>query len=229
MTMSILHCAAVLSAMCALGSMASGQLIIGHRGASHDAPEKRLAAYKLAIEQGADGFEGDYWLGAGGHVMCLHDADTKRVAGKKLSVTKAPVRGTSRAGYRQLEGSEVSRRKDSDVGGMLSTQFPPARKFFVELKSGPEVVGPMAKVIAKSNVSPDQIVFISFHDGCDRRVQETDAAHQGAVAVRLYRRRRMARSRRPSRKWLPRSSGSTPTASVRKPCPNTSTRPSSSA
>jgi hypothetical protein len=88
--MSNFRTAAILAVMCAFASSASGQLIVGHRGASHDAPENTIAAYKLAIEQGADAFEGDYWLGADGHIMCLHDADTKRVGGKKLSVTKAP-------------------------------------------------------------------------------------------------------------------------------------------
>ncbi|HEX5472074.1 MAG TPA: glycerophosphodiester phosphodiesterase family protein, partial [Lacipirellulaceae bacterium] len=58
--------AAVMVAMCALISQAPAQLIIGHRGASHDAPENTIASYKLALEQGADGFEGDYWLNASG-------------------------------------------------------------------------------------------------------------------------------------------------------------------
>ncbi len=40
---------------------------------------------------------------------------------------------------------------------------PTGKKVFLELKSGPEVVAPMAKVIAVSHVSPDQIVLISFH------------------------------------------------------------------
>src|SRR5512145_867901 len=69
---------------------ARGQLIIAHRGASHDAPENTLSAFKLAIEQGADGFEADFYLGKDGHVVCLHDPDTKRVAGKKLLATEAP-------------------------------------------------------------------------------------------------------------------------------------------
>ncbi len=34
-------------------------LIVGHRGASADAPENTLAAFILAIEQGADGIEFD--------------------------------------------------------------------------------------------------------------------------------------------------------------------------
>ncbi len=158
----ILHCAAVLVAMCACEPPAFGQLIIGHRGASHDAPENTISAYKLAIEQGADGFEGDYWLGAGGNILCLHDADTKRVAGKKLSVTKAP--------FAKLRGLDIGSWKDSKWRGERMPTFdeclaaiPSGKKFFVELKSGPEVVGPIAKVIAKSAVSPDQIVFISFH------------------------------------------------------------------
>ena len=84
--------AAFLLTMCALGSPAFGQLIIGHRGASHDAPENTLASNKLAFEQGADGVEGDYWLTAGGQILDLHDKDTKRVAGKKLDITTAPFK-----------------------------------------------------------------------------------------------------------------------------------------
>ena len=67
----------------AMSSTAPAQLIIGHRGASHNAPENTIASYKLAIEQGADGFEGDYWLNKDGRILDLHDADTKRVAGTK--------------------------------------------------------------------------------------------------------------------------------------------------
>ena len=34
-------------------------MIIAHRGASHDAPENTLAAFRLAWEKNADGIEGD--------------------------------------------------------------------------------------------------------------------------------------------------------------------------
>ena len=159
--MSKFRTAAILAAMCAFGSSASGQLIIAHRGASHDAPENTIAAFKLAIEQGADAFEGDFWLGAGGHIMCLHDADTKRVAGKKLSVTKAP--------FEQLRALDVGSLKDPKWHGEkiptldeVLAAVPPGKTFFLELKSGPELVGPMAKVIAKSSLSSDQIVLICF-------------------------------------------------------------------
>ena len=37
-------------------------LIIAHRGASFDAPENTLPAFKLAWELGADAIEGDFLL-----------------------------------------------------------------------------------------------------------------------------------------------------------------------
>jgi glycerophosphoryl diester phosphodiesterase len=149
--------------MGALVSTASAQLIIGHRGASHDAPENTIASYKLAIEQGADGFEGDYWLNDDGHILDLHDADTKRVAGKKLSIKKAS--------FDELRGLDIGSWKDPKWKGEkiptleeVLDAVPVGKKVFLELKSGPELVGPMAKVIEKSSVSPEQIVLISFHD-----------------------------------------------------------------
>lgn len=153
---------AVVTAMSLLSQFASGQLIVGHRGASHDAPENTIASYKLAIEQGADAFEGDYWLGAGGHVMCLHDDNTKRVAGKEISITKSP--------FDELRALDIGSWKDPKWHNETIPTFdeclavvPRGKKFFVELKSGPEVVKPIAKIIAKSTVASDQIVFISFH------------------------------------------------------------------
>src|SRR3954468_11636695 len=160
--MSNLHLSAILAAMCALGSPASGQLIIGHRGASHDAPENTIASYKLAIEQGAAGFEGDYWLTDSGKILDFDDKETKRVAGKKLVITTAP--------YKQLRALDIGSWKDPKwhaeriptLEEVLAI-VPAGKKVFLELKSAAEIVAPMAKVIAASHVSPDQVVIISFH------------------------------------------------------------------
>src|SRR6476660_509374 len=145
--MSNLHLATILAAMCALGSPASGQLIIAHRGASFDAPENTIASNKLAFEQGADGVEGDYWLADGGHILDLHDKDTKRVAGKKLVVKTAP--------FNQRRALDIGTWKDPKwhaermptLEEVLAI-IPADKKVFLELKSGPEVVAPVAKVIA---------------------------------------------------------------------------------
>lgn len=51
----------------------SPKLVIAHRGASAYLPEHTLAAYALAMGQGADGIETDVVLSADGVPVCLHD------------------------------------------------------------------------------------------------------------------------------------------------------------
>ncbi len=71
--------------------MSLAQQVIAHRGASYDAPENTLAAFRLAWQQGADGIEGDFWLTADGEIVCLHDGDTVRTGDRKLSVGQSTL------------------------------------------------------------------------------------------------------------------------------------------
>jgi glycerophosphoryl diester phosphodiesterase len=53
--------------------LSPSKLVIAHRGASAYLPEHTLAAYALALGQGADGIETDVVLSADGVPICLHD------------------------------------------------------------------------------------------------------------------------------------------------------------
>jgi len=53
-------------------------LVFAHRGASGERPEHTLAAYTLAMEQGADYIEPDLRLTKDGVFICLHDATLER-------------------------------------------------------------------------------------------------------------------------------------------------------
>ncbi|MEW6208190.1 MAG: glycerophosphodiester phosphodiesterase family protein [Acidobacteriota bacterium] len=53
-------------------------VVIAHRGASGYAPEHTLAAYRLAIEQGADFVEQDLQVTKDGTLLCLHDPTLER-------------------------------------------------------------------------------------------------------------------------------------------------------
>jgi glycerophosphoryl diester phosphodiesterase len=53
-------------------------LVIAHRGASGYLPEHTLAAYALAVGQGADYVEPDLVLTRDGHFVCLHDVHLER-------------------------------------------------------------------------------------------------------------------------------------------------------
>ena len=66
-----------------------------HRGASHDAPQNTLAAFRLAVEMGADGVELDVQVSKDGEAVVIHnftvDATTDgqgRVADKTLAELK---------------------------------------------------------------------------------------------------------------------------------------------
>lgn len=58
-------------------------LIIAHRGASKHAPENTFAAFKRAVEAGADGIELDVRLAKDGVAVVFHDSSLKRIAGRK--------------------------------------------------------------------------------------------------------------------------------------------------
>jgi glycerophosphoryl diester phosphodiesterase len=64
-------------------------LVIAHRGSSAEAPENTLAAFRLAIEQGADVVELDVQESADGEVLVAHDSDLMKVAGVGLKIWEA--------------------------------------------------------------------------------------------------------------------------------------------
>jgi glycerophosphoryl diester phosphodiesterase len=69
--------------------------VVAHRGASADRPEHTLAAYDLALKEGADGVECDVRLTRDGHLVCVHDRRLERTssgAGLVSTMTLAQLR-----------------------------------------------------------------------------------------------------------------------------------------
>lgn len=137
--------------------------VIAHRGASRDAPENTLAAFRLAWETGADGVEGDFRLTRDGHIVCIHDATTGRTAGDDL-----PVAGSTLAQLRALDagawkGKKWRGERIPTIEEVIAT-VPPGKKLFIELKSGPEAVAPLRKILAASPLDPEQGVVLSFFE-----------------------------------------------------------------
>jgi len=135
--------------------------IIGHRGASHDAPENTLASIKIAWEQGADAAEFDVYLSKDGKIVVIHDKDTKRTAG-----VDKPVVGQTLEELRLLD---VGRWKDAKYAGeriptlieVLAT-VPTGKRVFIEVKCGPEIVPELKRDLAKAKLKPEQTAVISF-------------------------------------------------------------------
>jgi glycerophosphoryl diester phosphodiesterase len=161
--MPILRHAAILWMLFAVAPSAIGQLIVAHRGASHDAPENTLSAFKLAIEQEADAFEADFYLTSDQQIVCFHDKDTERICGKKLIVSQTPLAELLAFDVGSWKGPQWRGEKMPTMAEVLAA-VPAGKRVFIELKSSTEIVGPMVKLIEASKLSPEQIVIISFHE-----------------------------------------------------------------
>jgi len=70
-------------ALLALAQPQGKKILIAHRGASGYAPEHTAAAYRLAIEQGADYVEQDLQITKDGVLVCLHDLTLERTTNVK--------------------------------------------------------------------------------------------------------------------------------------------------
>ena len=60
--------------------VAGHPFVVAHRGASSARPEHTLAAYDVALKQGADGVECDVRLTRDGHLVCVHDRRLDRTS-----------------------------------------------------------------------------------------------------------------------------------------------------
>jgi glycerophosphoryl diester phosphodiesterase len=61
-------------------ALAAHPFVVAHRGASAKRPEHTLAAYELALQEGADGVECDVRLTRDGHLVCVHDRRVDRTS-----------------------------------------------------------------------------------------------------------------------------------------------------
>ena len=66
-------------------------IVFAHRGASASAPENTMAAFQLALEQGAPAIEFDVKLSADGHVVVIHDQTVNRTTNASGNVAKLPL------------------------------------------------------------------------------------------------------------------------------------------
>lgn len=135
-------------------------LIIGHRGASADAPENSLAAFALAQEQGAHGIELDVMLSADGIPVVIHDDTLDRT-----TAATGPVAARTAA---ELEALDVPTLDD------VFLTFGPSLLYNVELKlyslrdRGLEAA--VADRIAAYHLE-SRVLISSFHPACVRRAR----------------------------------------------------------
>ncbi|MCG8650369.1 MAG: glycerophosphodiester phosphodiesterase [Pirellulales bacterium] len=152
---------ATLVLLAAPAAPVAAQQIVAHRGASDDAPENTLAAFRLAWKQGADGIEGDFYLTADEKIVCIHDRDTRRTTGVDL-----PVEHSTLAQLRRLD---AGRWKDAQWTGetipTLEEVFrtvPRGKLFVIELKSKSPIVPLLKEELERLDSGQIKLLIISF-------------------------------------------------------------------
>ncbi len=135
--------------------------IIGHRGASFDAPENTLASFQMAWEQGADAIECDVRLTKDGQIVVIHDADTLRTAGVNRFVTDQRLDQLRQLDVGGWKGERFSGEKIPTLEDVLRI-VPSGKRAFIEVKCGTEIVPELKRVFAASGLHFEQLVVISF-------------------------------------------------------------------
>lgn len=136
-------------------------LLIGHRGASREAPENTLVAFRLAWEEGADGIEADFRLTADGQIVCMHDASTGRTAGTDLRIADTSLAELRRLDVGQWKGAGWAGAQIPTLPEVLAA-LPAGKRLFIELKSGPEIIPSLARALAESGVAGAHIRLLAF-------------------------------------------------------------------
>lgn len=94
--------------------------VIAHRGASDDAPEHTLAAYRKAIEDGADALECDVRLTADGHLVCVHDRRVNRTSNGRGAVSALELADLAALDFGSWKDHEESPDWDPVPGELTS-------------------------------------------------------------------------------------------------------------
>jgi glycerophosphoryl diester phosphodiesterase len=136
--------------------------VLGHRGASADAPENTIAAFRLALDQGADGVELDVWRCGTGEVVVCHDPDARRLAGSPLVVPEASLRDLRALDVGSWKGARWSGERIPRLEEALEAM--PGAIVNVELKSrgGETELSRAAAEVIRAARAADRVVVSSF-------------------------------------------------------------------
>jgi glycerophosphoryl diester phosphodiesterase len=141
-------------------------LVLGHRGASGEAPENTLRAFALAAEQGADGVELDVQPSADGVLVVMHDDTVDRTTHGHGRVAALP--------YAALAGLDAGAGERVPT---LEEALALARgRLFVDIEIKDPGVEPSVAALIDRLGMADQVAISSFYPA-SLAAMRTAAAH----------------------------------------------------
>lgn len=159
--------------------------LVGHRGASHLAPENTLPSYRLAYKEGADRIEGDFWLTLDQQIVCIHDPTTARTAPGQ------PVVDVRQTNLDILRSYDVGSWKSAEYRKTgiptlpeILAELPPAITMYIEIKQdNPEIISGIFSAAESCGVALEQLTLISFSENI---IQQSKKLAPGLTANLLH-------------------------------------------
>jgi glycerophosphoryl diester phosphodiesterase len=127
--------------------------IVAHRGASEEAPENTLRAFRRAWELGVECVELDVHVTKDGHVVVMHDETTKRIGGRDRKIADQTLAELRELDVGSWKSPAFRGERIPTLGDVLAT-VPKGRTLFVEIKSGPETIPAIAAAIERKDPRP---------------------------------------------------------------------------
>ncbi len=127
--------------------------IVAHRGASEDAPENTMAAFRRAWELGVECVELDVHVTKDGHVVVMHDQTTKRIGGRDRKIAEQTLAELRELDIGAWKSAAFAGERIPTLGDVLAS-VPPGRTLFVEIKSPPATIPAIAKAIRDGDPRP---------------------------------------------------------------------------
>ncbi len=153
--------------------------IVAHRGASFDAPENTLAAFKLGYQQNGDACELDIYQTRDGRIAVSHDPTTLRTGGVSNLISAMT--------FEQLRSVDVGKWGKWAGKGFAEPLpaleevlplIPDGKGLFIEIKCGPEVLPELQRVLKKSGKKTSQLTIIGFNYETMRAAKKLLPQHQ---------------------------------------------------
>jgi glycerophosphoryl diester phosphodiesterase len=135
--------------------------IIGHRGASHDAPENTLSSIKLAWEQGADAVEVDVHMSRDGQIVVIHDENTRRTGGVRKDVGAQTVAELKKLDAGKWKSPKWAGERIPLLSEVLEI-IPRGKRFFIEVKCGIGFIPTFEALRQQWEGKKDRLILIGF-------------------------------------------------------------------
>ena len=151
--------------------------IFAHRGASGYAPENTLEAFRLAMEQGADGMELDVHLTKDGEVVVIHDETLDRTSNGHGNVRDYTLEELKKFSFHnhmeKYQGVQIPTLKEA-----LNLVKNSCMKVNIELKTGIywyEGIEEKTMDIVKTMGMEDRVIYSSFNHYSIQKVLEQNS------------------------------------------------------